>query len=130
MAEINAAWTLLRDAAKRAAWDRAHGVTPHPARPGTARPAGRAERSAAPSAGPQRRPIPPAWRPAMHAGQRPPVPVWRRGPYGEGAAGPPPGGARGSVLPFGRHIGWSLGEVARVDPGYLAWLHNRREGAP
>ena len=49
---------------------------------------------------------------------------------GEGAAGPPPGPRRGSVLPFGRHIGWSLGEVARVDPGYLVWLRERDEGEP
>jgi hypothetical protein len=34
------------------------------------------------------------------------------------------------VLPFGRHIGWSLHEIARADPGYLAWLAERREGAP
>jgi hypothetical protein len=33
------------------------------------------------------------------------------------------------VLPFGRHIGWSIGEVARVDPGYLEWLEAHREGA-
>ena len=65
--------------------------------------------------------------PAPAAGGRP---TWRRGENGEGAAGPPPGPARGSVLPFGRHIGWSLGEIARADPGYLAWLLDRREGAP
>jgi hypothetical protein len=34
------------------------------------------------------------------------------------------------VLPFGRHIGWSIGEIARIDPGYLAWLQPRREGEP
>jgi hypothetical protein len=34
------------------------------------------------------------------------------------------------VLPFGRHIGWSIGEIARVDPGYLAWLEARPEGKP
>ncbi|MEO5965429.1 MAG: hypothetical protein ABIR11_08190 [Candidatus Limnocylindrales bacterium] len=34
------------------------------------------------------------------------------------------------MLPFGRHIGWSPGEVARIDPGHLAWLQPRREGAP
>ena len=56
--------------------------------------------------------------------------TWRRGPAGEGAAGPPPGNPRGSVLPFGRHIGWSIGEIARIDPGYLAWLQPRREGEP
>jgi hypothetical protein len=34
------------------------------------------------------------------------------------------------VLPFGRHVGWSIGEIARVDPGYLAWLEARPEGKP
>lgn len=48
---------------------------------------------------------------------------------GTGAAGRPPGRPSGSVLDFGRHIGWSLGEIARVDPGYLVWLAERREGA-
>ena len=48
-------------------------------------------------------------------------------PDGTGAAGPPPGRPFGSVLPFGRHIGWSLGEIARVDVGYLEWLEDRRE---
>lgn len=47
---------------------------------------------------------------------------------GTGAAGRPPGRPSGSVLDFGRHIGWSLGEIARVDPGYLVWLAERREG--
>jgi curved DNA-binding protein CbpA len=57
--------------------------------------------------------------------------AWSRAaPPGTGAAGPPPGRPHGSVLPFGRHLGWSLGEVARVDPGYLEWLEDRPEGAP
>jgi len=47
---------------------------------------------------------------------------------GTGGAGPPPGRPLGSVLDFGRHIGWSLGEIARVDPGYLLWLAERPEG--
>ena len=47
---------------------------------------------------------------------------------GTGGAGPPPGRPSGSVLDFGRHIGWSLGEIARVDPGYLVWLADRAEG--
>ena len=47
---------------------------------------------------------------------------------GTGGAGPPPGSPSGSVLDFGRHVGWSLGEIARVDPGYLVWLAERREG--
>jgi curved DNA-binding protein CbpA len=49
---------------------------------------------------------------------------------GTGAAGTPPGRASGSVLGFGRHLGWSIGEIARVDPGYLVWLEDRREGRP
>ena len=48
---------------------------------------------------------------------------------GTGAAGAPPGNPSGSVLSFGRHVGWSLGEIARVDPGYLLWLTERPEGA-
>jgi curved DNA-binding protein CbpA len=50
-------------------------------------------------------------------------------PDGTGAAGRPPGRPSGSVLDFGRHIGWSLGEIARVDAGYLVWLAERPEGA-
>lgn len=49
---------------------------------------------------------------------------------GTGGAGPPPGRASGSVLDFGRHIGWSIGEIARIDPGYLVWLTEKREGRP
>ena len=48
---------------------------------------------------------------------------------GTGGAGPPPGRPSGTILDFGRHVGWSLGEIARVDPGYLVWLAERREAA-
>jgi curved DNA-binding protein CbpA len=41
---------------------------------------------------------------------------------GEGTAGPPPGNPSGSVVTFGRFNGWSLGEIARVEPEYLEWL--------
>ena len=47
---------------------------------------------------------------------------------GTGAAGRPPGRPSGTVLDFGRHKGWSMGEIARVDPGYLVWLADRPEG--
>jgi curved DNA-binding protein CbpA len=49
---------------------------------------------------------------------------------GTGGAGRPPGRPSGSVLGFGRHIDWSIGEIARVDPGYLVWLEDRKEGLP
>ena len=55
---------------------------------------------------------------------------WRPERDGTGGAGPPPGRPSGSVLDFGRHLGWSLGEIARVDPGYLRWLADKREGSP
>lgn len=57
-------------------------------------------------------------------------PTWAPEYDGTGGAGPAPGRATGSVLAFGRHIGWSIGEIARVDPGYLAWLEDHREGRP
>ena len=51
----------------------------------------------------------------------PPPPPWT------GRAGPPPGHPSGSVLHFGVFAGWSLGEIARRDPGYLQWLANNRD---
>ena len=51
---------------------------------------------------------------------RPAAPPWA------GRAGPPPGHPTGSVLHFGVFAGWSLGEIARRDPGYLQWLVNNR----
>ena len=44
-----------------------------------------------------------------------------------GRAGPPPGRPSGSVLDFGAFAGWSLGEIARTDPGYLRWLEDNRD---
>jgi curved DNA-binding protein CbpA len=51
-------------------------------------------------------------------------------PFWTGAAGPPPGRPHGSVLDFGIFEGWSLGEIARKDRGYLVWLRERPEGRP
>jgi curved DNA-binding protein CbpA len=67
---------------------------------------------------------------AGRSGADPSAHRWNREPDGTGGAGPPPGHPSGSVLPFGRHIDWSIGEIARVDPGYLVWLEDRREGQP
>ena len=55
---------------------------------------------------------------------------WRPQRDGTGGAGKPPGRPSGSVLEFGRHIGWSIGEIARVDPGYLVWLEERSDDRP
>jgi curved DNA-binding protein CbpA len=136
MAEINAAWATLGNPLRRRAWDAAHGVARVPPAPaqrhnghgGAASGAGAASAAGSASgAEPERGTIGHEWTmPARPAGP----PVWRRGPGGEGAAGPPPGRPSGSVLPFGRHVGWSLGEILRADRGYLQWLLERPEGAP
>jgi curved DNA-binding protein CbpA len=49
-------------------------------------------------------------------------------PFWTGAAGPPPGRPSGSVVDFGIFAGWSLGEIARRDRGYLVWLRDRPDG--
>ncbi len=49
---------------------------------------------------------------------------------GTGAAGPPPGRPSGSVLNFGRYLGWSLGEIARSDIDYIEWLDRTPIGRP
>jgi hypothetical protein len=116
MADINAAWAILRDPGRRLAWDKAHAAKLL----ATAHEAGAAGRSADGRS--------PAGRRGHDDNDRGAATTWRRGPHGEGAAGPPPGNPRGSVLHFGRHIGWSLGEIARVDPGYLQWLATHRDG--
>lgn len=51
-------------------------------------------------------------------------------PFWTGAAGPPPGRPAGSVVDFGIFAGWSLGEIARRDRGYLVWLRDRSDGKP
>ena len=48
-------------------------------------------------------------------------------PFWTGASGPPPGRPSGTVLSFGIFAGWSLGEIARRDRGYLGWLRDRPE---
>ena len=109
MVEINAAWALLRDPVQRSWYDRE-----------------RAQIAAV--AGP-----PPAssFAPAGPARQTPPL----RGTaaaavVGMGTAGPPPGRPSGTVLNFGRYSGWSLGEIGRMDPGYLEWLDRMPIGRP
>lgn len=57
-----------------------------------------------------------------------PVRQDRSRPFWYGAHGPPPGRPWGHVLDFGIFEGWSLGEIARRDRGYLAWLQDRPEG--
>jgi curved DNA-binding protein CbpA len=121
MALLNAAWEVLGDPARRAAYDRARAAMPGATGAPTARtsndPATRT-----PSAAPPPDPVSPDWtsgRSTVGSGYDPTA---MRSPEGHGAAGPPPGNPSGTVLGFGRYAGWSLGEVARVDLEYLEWL--------
>lgn len=115
MSAINAAFDRLRTEASRIAYDTEMDEQDRAAGRAAMRMARRRLRTA--SNGRQR--VEPA-APTRAATER----------DGTGGAGAPPGRPSGSVLPFGRHIGWSIGEVARVDPGYLVWLEDRREGRP
>jgi curved DNA-binding protein CbpA len=117
MSRINAAWDRLRDPRRRDAYDRELGIYP-------VRRAPRRHEPARATAG--------AARAASHGAAAPAAlsRALRHRRDGTGGAGPPPGRPSGSVIEFGRHLGWSIGEIARVDPGYLEWLEHRREGAP
>lgn len=51
-------------------------------------------------------------------------------PFWTGAMGSPPGRPLGPVLDWGIFAGWSIGEIARRDRGYLHWLRDRPEAKP
>ena len=115
MSRINAAWDRVRTSRKRDAYDRELGIYPVHRAPQRREPVRQASRATGHTATAES-------APASHGSRH-------RKRDGTGGAGPPPGRPSGSVLQFGRHIGWSIGEVARVDPGYLEWLEAHREGA-
>ena len=102
MTLLNEAWAILKDPQRRAAYDATHG--------------GASTTPAATSPKPSATGTKPGWQ--GPGGQ----PDWT------GAAGKPPGRPWGGVLEFGIYAGWSVGEVARVDRGYLVWLRDRPEG--
>jgi curved DNA-binding protein CbpA len=118
MIRVNAAFERLRTPERRAGYDL------ELERSGIPRPR-RANHTAASAAHTSTKPNP---RPATDGYVPPPGPNGERD--GTGGAGTPPGRPSGSVLNFGRHVGWSIGEIARVDPGYLVWLEDRTEGRP
>jgi curved DNA-binding protein CbpA len=69
----------------------------------------------------------PPGAPMTTAAPRSAAPAGER-PFWTGAMGRPPGLPAGTVLHFGIYDGWSLGEIARRDRGYLQWLRDRPEG--
>ena len=123
MRELNAAWQIIGDPERRAVYDLERATTsielPGPATcdeasvrngPGSAA----CDETAV-------RPVPDAGV-AARTTQPSSAPPWT------GRAGPPPGRPSGSVLDFGVYFGWSLGEIARYDGGYLDWLEKKPEG--
>jgi curved DNA-binding protein CbpA len=125
MSEINRAWEILRDPARRAAYDRQRSapdsgyVAPRRAARtsgGGGRPSGDHGRGASPS-------------PGSGSGTRPTAGAGGTA-GGAGPAGPPPGHPSGTVLRFGRYAGWSLGEISRRDPDFLEWLERTSAGRP
>ena len=105
MAELNEAYAILGDHAKRARYDQQIGLAaaePPVLLRGDGRPVRRGSMSTTAS-------------PAD-------------GPYGE--AGPPPPNPQpaGHPLTFGRYRGWTLNQVGRFDPDYLEWLSRTTMG--
>jgi curved DNA-binding protein CbpA len=126
MTSLNAAWELIGDPARRAAFDRERAVEHALGR----RAAGAADAGHATSAA--SRPaetVSRDWssgRSSTGSGYDPSM----RTADGAGAAGSPPGNPSGSVLTFGRYTGWSLGEIARGDLEYIEWLDRMPIGRP
>jgi curved DNA-binding protein CbpA len=154
MLAINAAWALVGDPARRAAYDRARAAGNHPIA-GAAPAGGPGGRTAghapagpgAPDPGPPGHGPQPQPGPARPEQAREPETVsrdWSPGrstigggydpsmqrAQGDGAAGPPPGNPSGSVLNFGRYSGWSLAEIGRADIDYIEWLDRMPIGRP
>jgi curved DNA-binding protein CbpA len=123
MVAINQAWEILRDPESRAALDRERAAVkdvPRAAGPAQRPPPSRDERRS--TAGDWT-----AGRAAKGSGYDPST---MGAAEGLGAAGPPPGAPSGSVLPFGRFAGWSLGEIAGRDIEYIEWLDRMPIGRP
>jgi curved DNA-binding protein CbpA len=104
MAELNEAYAILGDHAKRARYDQQIGLAAvePPVLRGDGRPARRGGASntvAAPE-----------------------------GPYGEAGPPPPNPPPAGHPLTFGRYRGWTLNQVGRYDHDYLEWLSRTTMG--
>jgi curved DNA-binding protein CbpA len=118
MTAINAAWELIGDPARRAAYDRSRSVR-----------AALSGRASGADSAPRPDIVSPDWtsgRSSTGGGYD----ASMRRPDADGAAGPPPGDPSGSVLTFGRYAGWSLGEIARRDAEYIEWLDRMPIGRP
>ncbi len=137
MAMINAAWELIGEPDRRAAFDRERAVRSAMGRraadragsPGPASPAGAGGSGASRPRQQEPETVSSQWttgRSTIGGGYEPSM----RTADGDGAAGPPPGDPSGSVINFGRYTGWSLGEIARTNLEFLEWLDRTPIGRP
>lgn len=99
MKRLNAAWEVLGDATRRADYDRSRGTAP-----ATISSTGASSSSS--SSVIHASPTAPARQPAADH------------------AGPPVGQPSGTKLTYGRYDGWTLGQIAMVDPDFLEWLRS------
>ena len=124
MKRLNAAWEVLGDPRRRKLYDieRAGRHAPQPSSSAHAAPAAGSHAPAQAS------------HPQSHATHAPAQPPHASTPRAhapaspaaatrvEDHAGPPVGPASGSMIRFGRYEGWTIGQVARIDPPFLEWL--------
>jgi curved DNA-binding protein CbpA len=121
MTVLNAAWELIGDPGRRAAFDRRRNIRAALSGRTTDEPTG--------SAGAPPDVVSRDWTSGRSSSGSGYDPTMRRADE-DGGAGPPPGNGSGSVLTFGRYARWSLGEIARRDLEYIEWLDRMPIGRP
>jgi hypothetical protein len=132
MAEINEAFAILGDAAKRARYDEIMGFTATPRSADGAPATSTASTASAASASAARTSAPGATNMKYDAGGWSIREPWEPTPAPPtfGDAGPPPRHlpARGRVLSYGRYRGWTVSQVAAYDRNYIEWLSRTMAG--
>ncbi len=98
MKRLNAAWEVLGNPTSRAEYDRSRGTSSAPMSSSTS--------STSASS-------------VIHA-----TPVTTQRQTAADHAGPPVGQPSGTKLTYGRYDGWTLGQIALVDPDFLEWLRS------
>lgn len=120
MADLNAAYELVRDEQRRRLYDARRAVLgSQAAAPSGSRPVGPGTGSNGSAPGGMDGPVPVGA--AAH-----PAPDDVAGPFRR--ARPQSGSPDSSQLDFGRYAGWTLRDLARQDPDYLRWLSRHSSG--